>query len=161
MCGYGPLSPKLTVSNYGKKHKSSPLPKTQFDERGFEKLARARGEGASLSLANQPADSITSDFNLNGIHAADNTSNNEDDFDMFADDDEKATVNPSNGTGPTQNDYVFDESSGTTTAAVWVIIMTHLQDFIAMQQFGTHITKKLGHMMSCKQQRKPRASGNK
>lgn len=57
---------------------------------GFEKLARARGEGTSSSSAN-------------GIHEADdnnnnNTSNNDDDFDMFADDDvEKAAVDPSNG----------------------------------------------------------------
>ncbi|KAK1414639.1 hypothetical protein QVD17_30388 [Tagetes erecta] len=84
----------------------------QREAEGFEKLARARGEGTSSSSANQPANSIASDFNVNGKHAADSTSNNEDDFDMFADDDEKATVNPSNGTGPTQNDYVFDESSG-------------------------------------------------
>ncbi|KAI3742525.1 hypothetical protein L1987_60209 [Smallanthus sonchifolius] len=86
----------------------------QREAEEFEKLARARGEGTSSSSANQQSEySIASDFNLNGIHAADNTSNNEDSFDMFAEnDDEKATVNPSNGTGPTQNDYVFDESSG-------------------------------------------------
>ncbi|XP_071717051.1 uncharacterized protein [Rutidosis leptorrhynchoides] len=69
----------------------------QREAEGFEKLARARGEGTSA----------------NGIHAADNTSNNEDDFDMFADnDDEKTTVPESDGTGPTQNDYIFDETSG-------------------------------------------------
>ncbi|XP_076915712.1 uncharacterized protein LOC143575154 [Bidens hawaiensis] len=75
----------------------------QREAEGFEKLARARGEGTSSSSAS-------------GIHEADNnnnTSNNDDDFDMFADDDvEKAAVDPSNGTGPTENDYVFDESSG-------------------------------------------------
>ncbi|KAK9060294.1 hypothetical protein SSX86_020998 [Deinandra increscens subsp. villosa] len=76
----------------------------QREAEGFEKLARARGEGTSSSSGNN---------HLNGTHAADNTLNNEDDFDMFAEnDDDKATVDPSNGTGPTQNDYVFDESSG-------------------------------------------------
>ncbi|KAL8223897.1 hypothetical protein R6Q57_019372 [Mikania cordata] len=86
----------------------------QREAEGFEKLARARGEGTSSSSANMQSDSsVTSDFNLNGKHAADNTSNNDDGFDMFADGDgEKAIVDPSNGTGPTQNDYVFDESSG-------------------------------------------------
>ncbi|KAJ0443002.1 putative CD2 antigen cytoplasmic tail-binding protein 2/Lin1 [Helianthus annuus] len=86
----------------------------QREAEGFEKLARARGEGSSSSSANVQSDySMASDFNLNGIQATDSTSNNEDGFDMFADnDDEKATVDPSNGTGPTQNDYVFDESSG-------------------------------------------------
>ncbi|KAL8242418.1 hypothetical protein R6Q59_012720 [Mikania micrantha] len=86
----------------------------QREAEGFEKLARARGEGTSSSSAIMQSDySVTSGFNLNGKHAADNTSNNDDGFDMFADgDDEKAIVDPSNGTGPTQNDYVFDESSG-------------------------------------------------
>ncbi|KAI7745437.1 hypothetical protein M8C21_015025, partial [Ambrosia artemisiifolia] len=77
----------------------------QREAEGFEKLARARGEGTSSSSASQQSN--------NGMQAADNTSNNEDSFDMFAEnDDEKATANPSNGTGPTQNDYIFDESSG-------------------------------------------------
>lgn len=39
-----------------------------------------------------------SDSGLNGIPSADNTSNNEDDsFDMFAEDDDKSTVDPSAG----------------------------------------------------------------
>ncbi|KVH93428.1 hypothetical protein Ccrd_004520, partial [Cynara cardunculus var. scolymus] len=81
---------------------------------GFEKLAQARGAGTSSSSGNkQPDSSGTADFILNGIQGADNTSNNEDDFDMFAEnDDGNATVDPLAGTGPTQNDYVFDESSG-------------------------------------------------
>ncbi|KAI7724851.1 hypothetical protein M8C21_006965 [Ambrosia artemisiifolia] len=82
----------------------------QREAEGFKKLARARGEGTYLSLANH--NSMAGDFNYNG-QAADNTSNNEDSFDMFAEnDDEKATANPSNGT---------------ITVAVWVIIITPLQ----------------------------------
>ncbi|KAI3789025.1 hypothetical protein L2E82_01809 [Cichorium intybus] len=85
----------------------------QREAEGFEKLARARGEGTSSSSGNkQPDSSVISDSGLNGIHTTDNTSNNEDDFDMFADDDEKATVEPPAGTESTENDYVFDESSG-------------------------------------------------
>nr|XP_043624271.1 CD2 antigen cytoplasmic tail-binding protein 2 isoform X2 [Erigeron canadensis] len=81
----------------------------QREAEGFEKLARARGEGTSGSENKQPDSSVT----LNGVQAADNTTNNEDDFDMFAEnDDEQAASNVSDGTGPTQNDYVFDESSG-------------------------------------------------
>ncbi|XP_024979724.1 CD2 antigen cytoplasmic tail-binding protein 2 [Cynara cardunculus var. scolymus] len=86
----------------------------QREAEGFEKLAQARGAGTSSSSGNkQPDSSGTADFILNGIQGADNTSNNEDDFDMFAEnDDGNATVDPLAGTGPTQNDYVFDESSG-------------------------------------------------
>ncbi|PWA76869.1 CD2-binding protein-related protein [Artemisia annua] len=82
----------------------------QREAEGFEKLARARGEGTSSSSGNiQPDTSGT-----HGVHAADTTSVKEDDdFDMFAEnDDETATDSTPNGTGPTQNDYVFDESSG-------------------------------------------------
>ncbi|KAL7599637.1 hypothetical protein Lser_V15G21434 [Lactuca serriola] len=81
---------------------------------GFENLAHARGEGTSSSSGNkQPNSSGMSDYGLNGIPSADNTSNNEyDSFDMFAEDDDKSTVDPSAGIGSTENDYVFDESSG-------------------------------------------------
>lgn len=82
----------------------------QREAEGFEKLARARGEGTSSNSGNiQPDTSGT-----NGVHAADTTSVKEDDdVDMFAEnDDETATDSTPNGTGPTQNDYVFDESSG-------------------------------------------------
>ncbi|CAI9287071.1 unnamed protein product [Lactuca saligna] len=86
----------------------------QREAEGFEKLARARGEGTSSSSGNmQPNSSGMSDSGLNGIPSADNTANNEDDsFDMFAEDDDKSTVDPSAGIGSTENDYVFDESSG-------------------------------------------------
>ncbi|KAJ9538341.1 hypothetical protein OSB04_031074 [Centaurea solstitialis] len=95
----------------------------QREAEGFEKLARARGVGTSSSSGNnQPTSSGTADLHLNGMQGADGTSNNEDDFDMFAEDDDgKATVDPLAarqfyfcvaGAGPTQNDYVFDESSG-------------------------------------------------
>ncbi|CAI9295082.1 unnamed protein product [Lactuca saligna] len=54
-----------------------------------------------------------SDSGLNGIPSTYNIANNEDDsFDMFLEDDDKSTVDPSAGIGSTENDYVFDESSG-------------------------------------------------
>ncbi|CAI9271974.1 unnamed protein product [Lactuca saligna] len=86
----------------------------QREAEGFENLARARGEGTSSSSGNkQPNSSRISDSGLNGIPSTDNTANNEDDsFDMFAEDDDKSTVDPSAGIGSTENDYVFDESSG-------------------------------------------------
>ncbi|KAL4588517.1 hypothetical protein LXL04_001408 [Taraxacum kok-saghyz] len=88
----------------------------QREAEGFEKLARARGEGTSSSSGNKQLESSgMSDSGVNGISAVDNsnTANNDDDFDMFAEDDEKATtVNPSPGNGSAENDYVFDESSG-------------------------------------------------
>ncbi|KAD2393039.1 hypothetical protein E3N88_40016 [Mikania micrantha] len=99
----------------------------QREAEGFEKLARARGEGTSSSSAIMQSDySVTSGFNLNGKHAADNTSNNDDGFDMFAD-----------GTGPTQNDYVFDESSGYYYSSSLGYITTPLRDCIAMQHLGS------------------------
>ncbi|XP_058771741.1 uncharacterized protein LOC131645100 isoform X2 [Vicia villosa] len=75
---------------------------------GYEKLARARGEGTSTDTPNPPLASA-------------------DDFDMFADDDEHAAAEPStvennavseppsdaiNSGGALQSDYVYDESSG-------------------------------------------------
>ncbi|KAI3815378.1 hypothetical protein L1987_15044 [Smallanthus sonchifolius] len=129
---------RLKGSSSSRKEKMSAETKLVFDQltedamklmedgdyKGFEKLARARGEGTSSSSAIQQSDySLASDFNVNGMQAADNTSNNEDSFDMFAEnDDEKATVNPSNGT---------------TTAAAWVIIMIPLWDCIAMQHLDS------------------------
>nr|GEU68838.1 CD2 antigen cytoplasmic tail-binding protein 2-like isoform X1 [Tanacetum cinerariifolium] len=83
----------------------------QREAEGFEKLARARGEGTSSSSGNIQIDTS----GTNGAHAADDTTSvkEDDDFDMFAEnDDETATDSTPNGTGPTQNDSVFDESSG-------------------------------------------------
>ncbi|CAI9262985.1 unnamed protein product [Lactuca saligna] len=86
----------------------------QREAEGFENLARARGEGTSSSSGNKQPNSFgMSDSGLNGIPSAYNTANNEDDcFDMFAEDDDKSTIDPSASIGSTENDYVFDESSG-------------------------------------------------
>nr|KAJ0211138.1 hypothetical protein LSAT_V11C400194310 [Lactuca sativa] len=105
----------------------------QREAEGFESLARARGEGTSSSSGNkQPNSFRMSDSSLNGIPSTYNTANNEDDsFDMFAEYDDKSTVDPSPGKqtcngllqycplirfslagiGSIENDCVFDESS--------------------------------------------------
>nr|KAJ0226996.1 hypothetical protein LSAT_V11C100032180 [Lactuca sativa] len=105
-----------------RKEKMSTETKNVYDEKQevfqreakvFESLARAKGEGTSSSSGNkQPNSSGMSDSSLNGIPSTYNTANNEDDsFDMFAEDDDKSTVDPSAGIGSTKNDCVFDESS--------------------------------------------------
>ncbi|KAA8545602.1 hypothetical protein F0562_020386 [Nyssa sinensis] len=115
---------------------------------GYERLAQARGEGTSTRSGqdvakdlvpngtdSRGASSVLFDMpvgpsNLN-IPTAEVSSNIGDDtFDMFAEDDENATANPTSGgsnlisspnpdginqssaSGDMQNDYVYDESSG-------------------------------------------------
>ncbi|CAI9262984.1 unnamed protein product [Lactuca saligna] len=143
----------------------------QREAEGFENLARARGEGTSSSSGNKQPNSFgMSDSGLNGIPSAYNTANNEDDcFDMFAEDDDKSTIDPSASIGSTENDYVFDESSGTVlqciiwTAAIYYIMCSCNQETGAYEalpsgkamemelQHSVHVTKKLVTMMSCNQ----------
>ncbi|CAI9290359.1 unnamed protein product [Lactuca saligna] len=130
---------------------------------GFENLVRARGEGTSSSSGNkQPNSSGMSDSGLNGIPSADNTTNNEDDsFDMFAEDDDKSTVDPSAGIGSTENDYVFDESSGyyySSSLGYYYDPSSGLYCSAASgqwcscnQETGVHVTKKPVTMRSCHQ----------
>ncbi|XP_052194033.1 uncharacterized protein LOC127802328 isoform X2 [Diospyros lotus] len=79
---------------------------------GYERVARVRGEGTSMDVAN------------------DNISNGEDALDMFAEDDDTTTTNPTSDgsnlvsganhdrtgqpseSGDSLNDYVYDEASG-------------------------------------------------
>ncbi|KAI5661401.1 hypothetical protein M9H77_20724 [Catharanthus roseus] len=104
----------------------------QREAEGYERLAAARRQGASTDLGakkpdiimnNGKASSVFDSGPSNKISASAGIGS---DFDMFAEDDEKATVNPvsdvnavnPNGSGQPsesgelQNDYVFDESSG-------------------------------------------------
>ncbi|CAI9303264.1 unnamed protein product [Lactuca saligna] len=64
-------------------------------------------DGKAPLLVQQPNSFGMSDSGLNGIPYADNTTNNEDDsFDMFAEDDNKSNVDRSTGIGSTKNDYM-------------------------------------------------------
>ncbi|GMP39025.1 hypothetical protein CsSME_00010030 [Camellia sinensis var. sinensis] len=103
----------------------------QREAEGYERLARARGEGDSMdTVANDYNASVllattVGPSNMNVSSAEILPSNGDDAFDMFAEDDENGTANPTAEgsilvSGPThdrigggsQNDYVYDESSG-------------------------------------------------
>ncbi|KAF4365971.1 hypothetical protein CsatB_015268 [Cannabis sativa] len=88
---------------------------------GYENLARLRGEGPSGSAGKD----ILSGLTDAGIVSSGSVNPSEDSFDMFGDDENAAakpssdgTDEPSNaanadsGSGTSQSDYVFDESSG-------------------------------------------------
>ncbi|KAL6964286.1 hypothetical protein U1Q18_035343 [Sarracenia purpurea var. burkii] len=119
---------------------------------GYERLAQARGEGTSIDSGQGDLNStVANDFissgtgfvgaysvlhttvgasNLNAPAAENLSSNGDDMFDMFAEDDENTTTNPTmdrnnmgfdsdhdrigqpSESGGSQNDYVYDESSG-------------------------------------------------
>ncbi|OIV91575.1 hypothetical protein TanjilG_08987 [Lupinus angustifolius] len=106
---------------------------------GYEKLARAKGEGTS-SHSGEGNSFLNGDKNLlsdgldsgvasasfpttaNGtsnpvLASADVSGNGADDFDMFADDD-AAPTDENNQASAVQNDYVYDESSGVTNMAL-------------------------------------------
>nr|KAJ0215718.1 hypothetical protein LSAT_V11C300141110 [Lactuca sativa] len=152
----------------------------QREAEGFENLARARGERASSSSGNkQPNSSGMSDSGLNGISSTDHTSNNEDDsFDMFAEDDDKSTVDPSAGKstcsfrffhsddllqycpsvlfslagiGSIENDYVFDVSSGNLGYYYDPSSGLYCIMCLCFVFLGVHVTKKLVPMRSCHQ----------
>ncbi|KAF5951896.1 hypothetical protein HYC85_009840 [Camellia sinensis] len=96
----------------------------QREAEGYERLARARGEGDSMdTVANDYNSSVllattVGPSNMNVSSAEILPSNGDDAFDMFAEDDENGTANPTaEGSilvsgGGSQNDYVYDESSG-------------------------------------------------
>ncbi|KAL3617272.1 hypothetical protein CASFOL_038817 [Castilleja foliolosa] len=80
------------------------------ETKGYEKLANARKHGLSV------------------------LEKSDDMFDIFGDDAETATKDPSVSVQQSENDYVYDESSGNnTTAAVWVITMIPPLGYIALQ----------------------------
>ncbi|THG02772.1 hypothetical protein TEA_002792 [Camellia sinensis var. sinensis] len=108
----------------------------QREAEGYERLARARGEGDSMdTVANDYNSSVllattVGPSNMNVSSAEILPSNGDDAFDMFAEDDENGTANPTaegsilvsgpthdrigqpSESGGSQNDYVYDESSG-------------------------------------------------
>ncbi|GMP39026.1 hypothetical protein CsSME_00010030 [Camellia sinensis var. sinensis] len=108
----------------------------QREAEGYERLARARGEGDSMdTVANDYNASVllattVGPSNMNVSSAEILPSNGDDAFDMFAEDDENGTANPTaegsilvsgpthdrigqpSESGGSQNDYVYDESSG-------------------------------------------------
>nr|KAJ0210925.1 hypothetical protein LSAT_V11C400207540 [Lactuca sativa] len=96
----------------------------------------------------QPNSSRMSDSGLNGIPSVDNIANNEDDsFDIFAEDGDKSTVDPSDGIGSTENDYVFDESSGYYYSSS----LGYYYDPSSGLYWSVHVTKKMVPMRSCHQ----------
>ncbi|KAF3435014.1 hypothetical protein FNV43_RR22101 [Rhamnella rubrinervis] len=114
---------------------------------GYESLLRARGEGTSISAGQGYSDSIAGEDIFSGgtdtgiVTSESAKPSSVDEFDMFAEDDQNTTTNPSsNGynlvsrpysdgvgqplsntsdahtdSGALQSDYIFDESSGYTS----------------------------------------------
>ncbi|CAK9164294.1 unnamed protein product [Ilex paraguariensis] len=135
---------RLKGTTNSRKEKMSPETKLLFDQltedamklmenEGYERLAQARGQGTSTSAGQENLDyTVSQDFVPNGKDTESVSSvtavgpsnlnvstdaSNDDALDMFAEDDENATANPSfDGSafpgGNLQNDYVYDESSG-------------------------------------------------
>ncbi|XP_021282695.1 uncharacterized protein LOC110415299 isoform X2 [Herrania umbratica] len=125
---------------------------------GIDTLKDINNPGVTSSI---PPDSVVGTSNAN-LTATEVSSNTGDSYDMFADDEDDENLKPSsepNSNAVIQASYEALEMckmimsmmslQGTTTVALWDIIMTHLQDYIAQQHQGNGILlmRRLAHMM--------------